>query len=64
MCDPISIVGAVIGVGQQFMAYQQAKSNVAFQNAQNNLNYQILQILYFLIAQVKQMQSSFLDQGW
>ena len=40
MCDPISIVGTVLGVGQQFMAYQQAKSNVAFQNAQNNLNYQ------------------------
>ena len=40
MCDAISIVGAVLGVGQQFMAYQQAKSNVAFQNAQNNLNYQ------------------------
>ena len=40
MCDPISITTAVLGVGQQFMAYQQAKSNVAFQNAQNNLQYQ------------------------
>ena len=40
MCDPISIVGTVIGIGQQFTAYQQAKSNVAFQNAQNNLQYQ------------------------
>ena len=40
MCDAISIVGAVIGIGQQFMSYQQQKSNVAFQNAQNNLQYQ------------------------
>ena len=40
MCDPISITMGVLGVGQQFMAYQQAKSNVAFQNAQNDLQFQ------------------------
>ena len=42
MCEAITlgVISGVLGVGQQFMAYQQAKSNVAFQNAQNNLNYQ------------------------
>ena len=42
MCGPVAlgITSAVLGIGQQYMAYQQAKSNIAFQNAQNNLNYQ------------------------
>ena len=42
MCEAITlgVISGVLGVGQQFMAYQQAKSNVAFQNAHNNLNYQ------------------------
>ena len=42
MCGPVAlgITSAVLGIGQQYMAYQQAKSNVAFQNAQNNLSYQ------------------------
>lgn len=42
MCDPVTlgITTAVLGIGQQFMAYQQAKSNVAFQNAQNELQFQ------------------------
>ncbi len=42
MCEAVTlgVISGALGVGQQFMAYQQAKSNVAFQNAQNNLNYQ------------------------
>ena len=42
MCDAITlgITTAVLGIGQQYMAYQQAKSNVAFQNAQNDLQFQ------------------------
>ena len=42
MCEAVTlgVISGVLGVGQQFMAYQQAKYYVAFQNAQNNLNYQ------------------------
>ena len=42
MCGaiPIAVISGVLGVAGSYMQYQQAKTNVAFQNAQQNLTYQ------------------------
>ncbi len=42
MCDAITlgVVSGVLGVAGQFASYQQAKTNVQYQNAQQNLTYQ------------------------
>ena len=67
MCEAITlgVISGVLGVGQQFMAYQQAKSNVAFQNAQNNLNYQsqLLQAQSNRMTEdvIKQMNDDFIQ---
>ena len=42
MCGaiPIAVISGVLGVAGSYMQYQQAKKNVEFQNAQQNLTYQ------------------------
>ena len=42
MCGaiPIAVISSVIGVAGSYMQYQQAKTNVAYQNAQQNLTHQ------------------------
>ena len=42
MCGaiPIAVISGVLGVAGSYMQYQQAKTNVAYQNAQQNLQYQ------------------------
>ena len=42
MCGaiPIAVISGVLGVAGSYMQYQQAKTNVAYQNAQQNLTHQ------------------------
>lgn len=42
MCGaiPIAVISGVLGVAGSYMQYQQAKTNVAYQNAQQNLQHQ------------------------